>query len=518
MATVPTTTGSWRRALTVLLVDDQPIIGESLRLTLEPERDIAFHFCQDPLLAVETAALLGPTVILQDLVMPGIDGLDLVRIFREDERTKEIPLVVLSTKEDPEVKAEAFRRGANDYLVKLPSAIELVARIRYHSEAYRNAVKSRVAYEALLESREELRDRNEEILAQRDALARQAEELELRNRFIKKTFGRYLSDEVVKSLLESPEGLKLGGESRVVTILMSDLRGFTAAAERLTPEQVVTVLNNYLGRMADVITELRGTIDEFIGDAVLALFGAPDSSPDDAERAVACALAMQRAMLDVNERNASVGLPALEMGIALHTGEVVVGNIGSTTRAKYGVVGSNVNLTARIESCTVGGQVLVSEACREAAGPHLTLGERITVGAKGFREPIVAYDLLGIAGRWALTRPRLDEERIVELVEPVAVRFTPLEDKRVGSERREGTLRRLSARRAEIETVYRVRAFSNVLIRLTGPDGAEIVDDLYGKVVRSSLDDAEGFSVRFTSVPPALVERIRVLVESALQG
>src|SRR6185295_19991863 len=129
-------------------------------------------------------------------------------------------------------------------------------------------------------------------------ISRLNDQLQRRNQFIRRTFGRYLSDEVVASLLETPEGTRLGGEKRTVSLLMSDLRGSSALAERLEPEQVVRLLNNYLGAMAEVITRFQGTIDEFIGDAILALFGAPVGREDDAERAAACAVAMQLAMAE----------------------------------------------------------------------------------------------------------------------------------------------------------------------------------------------------------------------------
>lgn len=122
--------------ITVLLIDDQAMVGEAVRRMLEGERDIDFHFCQEPTQAIKTANELQPTVILQDLVMPDIDGLTLVKFFRANAATRDIPLIVLSTKEEPATKAEAFALGANDYLVKLPDRIELLARIRYHSQAY----------------------------------------------------------------------------------------------------------------------------------------------------------------------------------------------------------------------------------------------------------------------------------------------------------------------------------------------------------------------------------------------
>jgi sigma-B regulation protein RsbU (phosphoserine phosphatase) len=144
--------------VTVLLVDDQPIIGEAVRRMVAAEPDIRFHYCQDPTKAVEMAAAVEPTVILSDLVMPQLDGLDLVDRLRANEVTRRVPLIVLSTREEPATKADAFARGANDYLVKLPDPIELIARIRHHSEGYISLLQRDEAYEALSESRRALAD------------------------------------------------------------------------------------------------------------------------------------------------------------------------------------------------------------------------------------------------------------------------------------------------------------------------------------------------------------------------
>lgn len=144
------------RQITVLLVDDQAIIGEAVRRMLAGEKDIRFHYCNDPLNAIQKSSEVLPTVILQDLVMPQMDGLTLVRLLRENQSTRNIPLIVLSTKEEPLTKAEAFALGANDYLVKLPDKIELIARIRYHSRAYINLLERNEAYDALLKSQQQL--------------------------------------------------------------------------------------------------------------------------------------------------------------------------------------------------------------------------------------------------------------------------------------------------------------------------------------------------------------------------
>jgi sigma-B regulation protein RsbU (phosphoserine phosphatase) len=145
-------TGLTEHKVTVLLIDDQPIIGEAVRRMLAGEEDIAFHYCKDATRAIDEALAIKPTVILQDLVMPDIDGLTLVKHFREKDETKEIPLIVLSTKEEPKTKSEAFSLGANDYIVKLPDRLELLARIRYHSKGYIALLQRNEAYRALLAS------------------------------------------------------------------------------------------------------------------------------------------------------------------------------------------------------------------------------------------------------------------------------------------------------------------------------------------------------------------------------
>ncbi|AVF56642.1 UNVERIFIED_ORG: two-component system chemotaxis family response regulator WspR [Pseudomonas parafulva] len=144
----------------VLLVDDQAMIGEAVRRGLAHEDNIDFHFCADPHQAVQQAMRIKPTVILQDLIMPGLDGLTLVREYRSNPATQDIPIIVLSTKEDPLVKRAAFAAGANDYLVKLPDTIELVARIRYHSRSYLTLLQRDEAYRALRVSQQQLLDSN----------------------------------------------------------------------------------------------------------------------------------------------------------------------------------------------------------------------------------------------------------------------------------------------------------------------------------------------------------------------
>src|SRR5262249_23790647 len=149
-----------QQPIMVLLVDDQIVVGEAIRRALIDQPDIEFHYCADPVEAIAVARTVRPTVILQDLVMPTVSGLDLVRQYRTDPETADIPVIVLSTKQEATVKRDAFLIGANDYLVKLPDTIELIARIRYHSKAYMTQTQRDEAYRALRKSQRELMDTN----------------------------------------------------------------------------------------------------------------------------------------------------------------------------------------------------------------------------------------------------------------------------------------------------------------------------------------------------------------------
>lgn len=417
-------------------------------------------------------------VVLLDIMMPEVSGLDVLKGLRATHPRDALPVIMTTARDQPQDVVEALKMGANDYVTKPLDFAVVIARI---------------------ESQLSLKRAMGEIRRLND-------ELQRRNQFIRRTFGRYLSDEVVASLLSTPEGTRLGGEKRTVTLLMSDLRGFTAAADRLEPEQVVRLLNNYLGAMAEVITRFQGTIDEFIGDGILALFGAPLDREDDAERAAACAVAMQLAMVEVNDTNRRDGLPEVQMGVAVHTGEVIVGNIGSQTRAKYGVVGTNVNLTARIESFTLAGQVLVSQSTVDSAGDTLLLGESRTFQAKGFKDSVTAYELKGVRGAKGGMLPETEEE-MRDLAREISVSFTVVDGAHIRQASAEGRFVRASPSGAWVVSEQQAPPRANVRIRVRDEAGTELPVDLYAKVVEGESEG--GFQVRFSSAPPEVVELIR---------
>ncbi|MBD2164041.1 HAMP domain-containing protein [Calothrix membranacea FACHB-236] len=346
---------------------------------------------------------------------------------------------------------------------------------------------------------EKVRDRTQ-------ALAKINGELKNKNALIRKIFGRYLSDEIVSNLLESPQGLELGGKRQKITILVSDLRGFTATSERISPEQVIAILNFYLQYMAEVITRYEGTIDEFMGDGILTFFGAPTVRANDTERAIACAVAMQQAMIPVNQQMQAWGFPEIEMGIGIHTGEVVVGNIGSEKRTKYGVVGNHINLAYRIESCSVGGQIIVSEDVLAEVRDIVQVEGTQQVQMKGVKDPINLYEISGIRGEHNLFLSKSTEE-FRELPEPILLQYVTLESKHVGDRWYEAQIIKLSHREALIQCNSHdgeLPPLTNLkLILLDENLPQEVREDFYGKVLEKPT--AEGsFYIHFTALPPSV--------------
>jgi adenylate cyclase len=331
-------------------------------------------------------------------------------------------------------------------------------------------------------------------------LEKSSSELEKSLELLKKMFGRYLSTEVMASLIENPSALELGGEKRRVTIMMTDLRGFTALSERFEPEQVVHMLNSYFEIMVEVVFKFGGTINEIIGDALLVIFGAPQEMPDRAQRAIACAIEMQNAMAKVNRQNRAQGLPELEMGIGLNETEVIVGNIGSSQRSKYSVVGSGVNMTSRIESYSVGGQVLISESVHQEVGELLRIDSQREVFPKGAGTPLKIYEVGGISGSYNLV---LDDENpaLVTLMRQVPLKYAVLEGKSVGKKEREGFVIRLSKKCAEVVLDEPLEVLTNLRMSLIDVDANLAIKDFYGKVIENSGQKDRIHTVRFTSVP-----------------
>lgn len=421
--------------ITVLLIDDQSIIAEAIRRMLAAESDIAFHYCSDPTEALKAAATCQPTVILQDLVMPQMEGLLLVEFLRShDTPTHHTPLIVLSSKEDPIIKAKAFELGANDYLVKLPDARELIARIRYHSKAYVNFLKRQEA-EALFKA-EILRqaayieqvgkvttaasdverdafqpdklsgvaDRSDELgqLARvfthmvKTVKAREKEMIEANHKLeeLLVAYGRFVPNDYLRFLRKnSITDVQLGDHvSKSMAVMFSDIRSFTTLSESMTPKENFAFVNAYLKRVSPEIRNNHGLIVKFLGDGMMAVF------PEGADDAIAAGVAMFKAVELYNQERQQDGRVPIHVGIGVHVGQMMLGMVGEANRMQGDAFSDNVNLTARLEGLTkfYGVSLLLSEPALQ----HLSHPENYRIRfldraiVKGRNEPIGVYEVL----------------------------------------------------------------------------------------------------------------------------
>jgi adenylate cyclase len=218
-------------------------------------------------------------------------------------------------------------------------------------------------------------------------------------RWLRQAFSRYVSPALVEDIIAHPERLKLGGEVREVTVLFADLAGFTGISEEMPPEVLIRLLNDYFSAMTRIILARRGTVDKFIGDALMAVWGAPVPMPDHGVLACRSALEMQEAMRRLQETWRESGLPELSARIGLHSGRVLAGNVGSADRFDYTVMGDTVNLASRLEGVNkrYGTEILVTEATCGRAADRFLFREVDRVQVKGRYQPVAIYELLGPA-------------------------------------------------------------------------------------------------------------------------
>jgi adenylate cyclase len=206
-------------------------------------------------------------------------------------------------------------------------------------------------------------------------------------------YSRFLPEYVVKQMLENPESFKLGGSSQTITILFADIRGFTRISEHAPPEKIVSLLNRYFSAMTEIIFAHGGTLDKYLGDGLMALFGAPTATPDDASNALNAAVAMQRRLLGINRELREEGFPEIGVGMGLHTGEAIVGYIGSDRRSEYTAIGDTVNTSSRLESNALGGEILISDATARAAHSRYQLKRREPITVKNRQQPVNLWEV-----------------------------------------------------------------------------------------------------------------------------
>jgi adenylate cyclase len=329
----------------ILAVDDNP---DNIQLIVDIISDLGYEVLKayqgrDALAIVQSNR---PDLILLDINMPGMSGFEVLNVLKLDPLTATIPVILLTALSDVDYQVEGFDLGAEDYLMKPFSPLELIARL-------------------------EARLRNKAT----------ADNLRNAQQVIRETFERFVAPSVVDQLLKDPYNIQLGGKLQDVTVLFADIEGFTHISELTPPDVLLTILNKYHQLVVDIVQANGGTIDKFMGDAVMALFNSPLEQPDHVERAVRSACQIKNHLSEFHQ----------QINFGIHTGQAVVGNVGTSQIMEYTAVGDTVNVTARLQEAAQGGRILVSDAVYQAV-EHAFKGTLAEVKhLKGRSVPVTTY-------------------------------------------------------------------------------------------------------------------------------
>ena len=420
-----------------------------------------------------------PSLIIMDYQMADEEFATLSYI-KQQEALAGVPLFFMTKERNQELDEICFAKGAMVVLHKpfSKSGILRIERVAWQHEVTRN-------YEKMLQKQAG------DLQAAREIM-RLNQKLKSRNELLYQVFGRYFSDQVLEVILEHPEGAAIGGEKRELTVLISDLRGFTSLSEELEPEAVTGLLNFYFGRMVDVIASYRGTVIEFLGDGVLAVFGAPILSENHITDAVAAAIQMQNEMEVVNTYCREHEYPRLEMGIGIHSGDAFIGNVGSEKMMRYNVIGKVVNECSRIESYSVGGQVLVSEEALAGIEVPIEIHSKMQITAKGIHKPVSVCEVAAIGGEYGCEIENVKFDAVVPVKERMTLRLFRIEEKLVTAKAVLAVLEQFSLKRAVVSLEEngggdmeknRLEIYSDVEIAAIREDGETIFDGVYAKIV-----------------------------------
>jgi len=352
----------------ILVVDDDPQNRNLLSRRLERhgfEVETA-HDGIDGLRRIESDDF---HLVMLDVLMPGMNGLEVLERVRRSRSMSELPIILATALADTEDAVEGLQRGANDYVTKPFDFPMVVARVRTQLAATRDARE----------------------------IAALGRKLEFRNSFIHEALGREVPADLLVELAETPGALDLGHERRVVTTLYADIQGARNLESTLSPVEYVAVLRNTLGGLAGVVLHYQGTIDSIAGDALTATFGLPERNQDDTARAAACALALVLELTEINERNVTAGLPAVELSVGVATGPVVVGGFGTGDNVQFKAIGEPFLRCARIEAEAGAGEVWI---CAETQS---LLGDLAEIDRKREVDDGTMHRLLGMGGEWVIS-------------------------------------------------------------------------------------------------------------------
>ncbi len=443
--------------------------------------------------AEEDTSGSSPSLIIMDYQMAAAEDFFVLSLLKNQQAIASVPLFFMTEERSEALDEDCFSRGALVVLNKpfTRNGILRIERMAWQYEVTKN-------YEKMLQKQAGDLQAAKEIV-------RLNKQLQSRNELLYQVFGRYFPDKVLEVILDKPEGAVIGGEKQELTIMLCDLRGFTSLSEDLEPEAVTRLLNFYFSKMTDVITSYRGTVIEFLGDGILAVFGAPLTSKEQTADAVAAAITMQNCMSEVNAFCREQGYPALEMGIGIHRGEAFIGNVGSEKIMRYNVVGKVVNECSRIEGYSVGGQVLVSREALEDLNCPVEIHNRMSITAKGIHKPISACEVIGIGGENGCRIEQVDVDTLTAVEDWILFNLYRVEEKLVAEEPVTAQLTEFSRKRAVVklaepedeEISGQLGMYVDVEVFAAGKDGRAVFNGVYAKV----LEHREGeLILHFTHV------------------
>jgi class 3 adenylate cyclase len=300
-----------------------------------------------------------PDLVLLDVMMPEMDGYEVCQRLQSEAKTRDIPVVFVTAKSEVEDETKGFELGAVDYITKPISPPIVLARVRTHL--------------ALRQSRQKLEN-------------------------LSKKLARYLSPQVYQSIFEGRQDARIGSSRKKLTVFFSDIVNFTAQTEGMEPEDLTHILNAYLNQMAEVVLQHGGTLDKFIGDAILVFFGDPETKgvQEDALASVRMALDMRRALAELNQEWQKKGIvQGFEVRMGISTGFCTVGNFGSDQRMDYTIMGRQVNLASRLETAAEPGQILIAHETWLLVKDEFECKPKEPILVKGFERPVQTYVVTG---------------------------------------------------------------------------------------------------------------------------
>jgi class 3 adenylate cyclase len=356
----------------VLIVDDEPFNLDLLEQELA-DQNYAIERANDGMEALEKVESFKPDVILLDYMMPKMNGIEVVKRLRQDEKYKSLPVILLTAKGSLEDKVRGLDAGADDYVVKPFDTFELMARVR-----------SMMRIKELHDSLEDLnRSLAEKVTEQVTEIGRMAR------------LKRYFSPQVADSVLEKDEDNMFKTHRREITVVFLDLRGFTAFSDSAEPEEIMELLRSYHAAMGKLVFKYEGTLERFAGDGIMIFFNDPIACEDHAERAVRMAVAMRAEAREMRAGWLKKGYD-LDLGVGLACGYATLGNIGFEGRIDYGAIGNVTNLASRLCDEAKGGQILTNQKTLSKV-EHFVESEPLSeLQLKGFARPVTAINIVGI--------------------------------------------------------------------------------------------------------------------------